>query len=53
MTWKDELNRQERAELDKAESKRDEARDAYNAVRLKLKTRADARLRRKRGRSDG
>lgn len=45
MTWQDKLTKRERAELDRAAAKRDKAKDEYNAVRAKLKNRADARLR--------
>lgn len=49
MTWQDHLTDKERAELDRATEKRDAARDEYNAKRLKLKNRAEARARRDKG----
>ena len=48
MTWRDKLTKKEQSELERAERKRDTARADYNAVRIKLKSRADARLRKDR-----
>lgn len=50
MTWRDYLSKKEQAELDRAERARDKARSDYNAVRAKLKSRADARIRKARAR---
>jgi len=52
MTWKDRLTPDELAELRRAEKVRDDKRDMYNAVRSKLKTRADARKRREKSNDD-
>lgn len=52
MTWRDELNGKEKSELARAESKRDAARAKYNAVRAKLKSRAEARMRKDRRSND-
>lgn len=46
MTWKDYLKPEERDELEKAEAAKKAAAAKYNAVRLTLKTRCDARMRR-------
>lgn len=48
MTWQDYLSKKERAELERAERKRDDARAEYNALRVKLKSRADNRRRKER-----
>lgn len=48
MTWREKLTKREAAELERAERRRDSARADYNAVRLRLKNRADARLRKDR-----
>lgn len=48
MTWRDYLSKKEQSELERAERKRDKARAEYNAVRVKLKSRADARIRKER-----
>lgn len=45
MTWQDHLTDKERAELAKAERKRDLAREDYNAIRYRLKNRAESRIR--------
>lgn len=45
MTWQDNLTEKERAELLRAEQKRDASKEAYNALRLKLKNRAESRMR--------
>jgi hypothetical protein len=53
MTWQDYLSKKERAELDRAERKRDKARADYNAIRSRLKSRADARIRKQRADDSG
>lgn len=50
MTWTNELNEQERAELETAQTKRDAARVEYNEIYRKLKIRCDARIRREKER---
>ncbi len=52
MSWKDFLDDDETAELQKAESAKAEAVAEYNAVRRLLKARCDARMRRAKG-ADG
>lgn len=46
MSWKDYLKPEEREELEQAEAAKKAAAEAYNAIRLTLKTRCDARMRR-------
>ena len=45
MTWRDFLTEKETADLERLERIRDDARDAVNALRLKLKSRAESRMR--------
>jgi hypothetical protein len=46
MKWQDYLNRAEREELEAAEQLRNQARDVYNKMRIKLKNRCEQRMRR-------
>lgn len=46
MSWKDFLTTEEREELERAEAAKRAAAESYNAIRLTLKTRCDARMRR-------
>ena len=46
MSWKDYLKPEERDELEQAEAAKKAAAAKYNAIRLTLKTRCDARMRR-------
>lgn len=43
MAWQDNLTEKERAQLLRAEQNRDASKEAYNALRLKLKNRAESR----------
>lgn len=45
MSWQDFLKPKERADLAKAQSKRDTAREQFNETRRVLKNRAEARMR--------
>ena len=49
MSWKNYLIRNERSQLERAERNRDKARAEYNALRIRLKSRAEARARRESG----
>lgn len=48
MKWQDELSAAERKKLQAALARRDKYRDEYNALRLKLKSKADAIIRARR-----
>jgi len=45
MKWTDHLTDAERLELDRLETIRETAKDAFNATRLKLKSRCESRMR--------
>lgn len=47
--WKDHLTDEERAELDAAQAKRDEAKAVYNALATRLINRAKQRIIRAKG----
>ena len=47
MTWQDYLKPAERRQLARAQAARDKKADDYNALRIKLKARADSRIRTK------
>ncbi len=46
MKWKDYLKSGERDELDAAEALRNQAKEVYNTMRTKLKSRCEQRMRR-------
>jgi len=50
MTWRDKLNPKERAELERSERNRNVARAEHNAIRDRLKSRAEARIRKEKRR---
>lgn len=45
MTWQEKLSASERRKLDAARNRRDKFADEYKALRLKLKSKADALIR--------
>lgn len=53
VSWKDFLDKDEAAELQKAEDAKAEAVAEYNSVRRLLKARCDARMRRAKDGADG
>lgn len=53
MTWRDYLTRAELAALERAERDRERVREAFNALKAKLKNRAEARIRAQKAKEKG
>lgn len=53
MTWRDYLTKAELAALERAERDRERVREAFNALKAKLKNRAEARIRAQKAKEKG